>query len=249
MADLTQTIAVKGDQLNAVDLITGPRTFTITKVVQVQNDQQPIRIHLAEWPQPWTPCKTMRRLMCLFWETGDGDVFVGRKLTLWRNPDVMYGGKKDGGIEISHASHITKQFRAVLPYGRNVRREFVVDPITERNHVAEWRQKMSDCTTPDQLKQIGQQLGKAGLSDADLKVLRDYYGVRNRELTTTPKPDATDLNAANGPVQAMRHTISNIRDDNDRANCLESIRDLFESGSIDQSTCDELAAEANNKRS
>lgn len=62
------------------------------------------------------------------------------------------------------------------------------------------------------------------------------------------KPDATDLNDQNSPVQAMRHTISNIRDDNDRANCLESIRDLFESGSIDQATCDELVAEANKKR-
>lgn len=68
------------------------------------------------------------------------------------------------------------------------------------------------------------------------------------EQAETQKPDATDLNAANDPVLAMRHTISNIRDDNDRANCLESIRDLFESGSIDQVTCDELVAEANKKR-
>lgn len=68
------------------------------------------------------------------------------------------------------------------------------------------------------------------------------------EQAETTKPDATDLNAANDPVQAIRHTISNIRDDNDRANCLESIRDLFESGSIDQVTCDELVAEANKKR-
>lgn len=68
------------------------------------------------------------------------------------------------------------------------------------------------------------------------------------EQAETTKPDATDLNAANEPVQAIQRMISNIRDDNDRANCLESIRDLFESGSIDQVTCDELVAEANKKR-
>jgi hypothetical protein len=206
MADLTQTIAVKGDQLNAVDLITGPRTFTITKVVQVKDEKQPILIYLAEWPEPWKPCKTMRRLLCLIW-TGDGDLYVGRKVTLWRNPDVLWSGKKDGGIEFSHASHITKQFKEILPYGRGVRREFIIDPLTERDHVSEWRQKMSDCTTPDQLKQIGQQLGKAGLSDADLKVLRDYYGVRNRELTTTTKPDATDLNEQNSVYSSIHQRI------------------------------------------
>lgn len=75
----------------------------------------------------------------------------------------------------------------------------------------------------------------------------DCIRVREKR-TTTPKPDATDLNAANEPVQAIQRMISNIRDDNDRANCLESIRDLFESGTIDQAACDELVAEANKKR-
>ena len=54
---MTQSIAPKSDQLNAEDLLTGPRTFTITEVVE-GNAEQPVNVHLAEMPgRPWRPSK------------------------------------------------------------------------------------------------------------------------------------------------------------------------------------------------
>jgi hypothetical protein len=61
--DLTESIVPKSDQLNAEDLLTGPRTFTITEV-RKGSLEQPVDIHLAEFPgRPFRPSKTVRRIL------------------------------------------------------------------------------------------------------------------------------------------------------------------------------------------
>ena len=52
--DISDTLAPNSDQLDAVDLIGGPRTFTITKVSK-GNAEQPVNVHLAEFPRVWRP--------------------------------------------------------------------------------------------------------------------------------------------------------------------------------------------------
>ena len=242
--DVSDTIVAKSDQLNADDLVSGEITVRITGVNRCEKDQ-PIAISITGGHMPFKPCKTVRRILVAAWGANAAN-WIGQSMVLYRDHNVKWGGENVGGIRVRAMTGIKTPLVLALAESRKSKAKITIHPL--KDAVVEWRQKMSDCTTVDELKHIGQQLGKAGLADADLKVLRDYYGVRNRELMTTPHPDATDLNAANDPVLAMRHTISNIRDDNDRANCLESIRDLFESGSIDQVTCDELVAEANKKR-
>ena len=39
MTDITDTLAPTSDQLDAVDLLTGPRTFTVERVVVNKSDQ------------------------------------------------------------------------------------------------------------------------------------------------------------------------------------------------------------------
>jgi succinate dehydrogenase / fumarate reductase, membrane anchor subunit len=46
--DISETIAPASDQLDAVDLLSGPRTFTIESVSK-GNAEQPVQIHLAEF--------------------------------------------------------------------------------------------------------------------------------------------------------------------------------------------------------
>ena len=48
--NLTDSIAPKSDQLDAVDLLSGPRTFTIERV-STHNAEQPFNFHLAEFPR------------------------------------------------------------------------------------------------------------------------------------------------------------------------------------------------------
>ena len=45
MTDISGTIAPKSDQMNADDLIAGPRTITVTKVLLCGEPDQPVAIH------------------------------------------------------------------------------------------------------------------------------------------------------------------------------------------------------------
>jgi hypothetical protein len=60
--DISDTLAPTSDQLDAVDLLGGPRTFTVAKVTK-GNPEQPVQIHLAEFPRVWRPGKSMRRVL------------------------------------------------------------------------------------------------------------------------------------------------------------------------------------------
>jgi hypothetical protein len=128
--DLTKTITPKSDQLNSDDLMTGPVTVTITEV-RDGNAEQPVSIHLAEFPgRPYKPSKSMRRVLVQGWGS-DGDTYAGRRLTLFRNPEIKFGGDQVGGIEISHMSHIPKRFSVSLMVTRGKRKPFNVQPLPD----------------------------------------------------------------------------------------------------------------------
>jgi hypothetical protein len=94
---MTDTIIPRSDQLNAEDLLTGPRTFTITEV-RKGSVEQPVDIHLAEFPgRPFKPSKTVRRILVSAWGP-DAATYAGRRMTLYRDPAVRFGGMDVGGI-------------------------------------------------------------------------------------------------------------------------------------------------------
>ena len=66
--DITETLAPTSDQLDAVDLLGGPRTFTIAGV-KAGNEEQPVQVTLAEFPRVWRPGKSMRRVLAAAWGT------------------------------------------------------------------------------------------------------------------------------------------------------------------------------------
>jgi hypothetical protein len=128
--DLTQSIAPRSDQLNSDDLVTGPVTVTITEV-RAGNAEQPVEVHLAEFPgRPYKPSKSMRRVMVQAWGA-EASEYTGRRLTLFRNPEITFGREKVGGIEISHMSNLPKRLTVSLMVTRGKRKPFSVDPLTE----------------------------------------------------------------------------------------------------------------------
>lgn len=128
--DLSDTIAANSDQLNADDLMAGPKTFTITDVSK-GTDEQKVFIHLAELPgKTYRPSKTMRRLLVAAWG-GKGSTYVGRRVTLYRDPAVLFGGKSVGGIKISHASHLERPITAMLNETRGKKVPYTVDPLPD----------------------------------------------------------------------------------------------------------------------
>ena len=127
--DLIDSIAPKSDQLNAEDLLSGPRTFTIREVRKGSSPEQPVNIELVEFPgRPFRPSKTVRRLLVAGWGS-ESDAYAGRRLTLYRDPTVRFGGDEVGGIRVSHMSHLTRPLKLALTVTRGKRAPHVVEPL------------------------------------------------------------------------------------------------------------------------
>jgi hypothetical protein len=128
--DMGQFIAPKSDQLNADDLISGPRMITITRVTGNEgNAEQPVNVFYdGDNGKPYRPCKSMRRVMVAVWGR-DAANYVGRSLAIYRDPDVQFGGMKVGGIRISHMSHIEERQTMALTAAKARRAPYTVEPL------------------------------------------------------------------------------------------------------------------------
>lgn len=134
--DLTETIVPKSDQLNAEDLLLGPRTFTVAEVKK-GSAEQPVDIHLVEFPgRPFRPSKTVRRILVNAWGP-EASAYVGRRMTLYRDPAVKFGGMDVGGIRVSHLSHIDRPLSVALTVSRGKRQPYTVQPLPKTDAEAE----------------------------------------------------------------------------------------------------------------
>jgi hypothetical protein len=133
ITDVLGFCAPKSDQLNAEDLLAGPMDVTITKVYPgPKNQGAEVEIALKEC-KPWRPCKTMLRLLAIVWGK-DPRPWIGRRLRLWRDPSVLWSGRAEGGIRVSHMSHIDRVHAPVLTESRGKRRPYEVHPMRLRLH-------------------------------------------------------------------------------------------------------------------
>lgn len=126
--DLSASIIPKSDQINADDLMAGPITATIEDV-RAGSAEQPVDVILKEYPgRAYRPSKSMRRVLVSAWGK-EGANYVGKRLTLVRNPDIAFGGIKLGGVEIAAMSDIDKPLTVALTTTRSKRKNFVVQPM------------------------------------------------------------------------------------------------------------------------
>lgn len=129
MTDLTPFIVPKSDQLNADDLIAGPMTIKITGVKATGTAEQPISIYFeGDNGKPYKPCKSMRRVLVQIWGK-DGNGYAGRSMTLYRDPQVQFGGMAVGGIRISHMTGIDSDVTMALTATRASKKPFTVRPL------------------------------------------------------------------------------------------------------------------------
>lgn len=130
MTDLSTTIVPKSDQMNSDDLISGPRTIRVAKV-SLTGEEQPVAIsYEGDGGKPFKPCKVMRRVLVALWGP-DANNYVGRSMTLYRDPNVKFGGMAVGGIRISHLSHIEREQTMALTETRASRKPFTVKPLKD----------------------------------------------------------------------------------------------------------------------
>lgn len=130
MVDIAATLVSNSTQLDNVDLMGGARDFTIAGATLTGSDDQPLSITLAEYPRPWKPGLTMRRLLSEMWGS-ESDAWAGRRVRLFRDDKVSFGKARTGGTRISHASHIDKRITVTLPISKGKFGEFTVDPLPD----------------------------------------------------------------------------------------------------------------------
>ncbi|WP_370316314.1 hypothetical protein [Sagittula sp.] len=128
--DITSTMVGKTDQLNAYDLLSGPRTIRIRDVKKDErNPQQPLLIYFdGDNNKPWKPALTVRRVFGLVWGI-DASKWIGLHCTIWCDPKVRFGGDEVGGIRPTHMEGLTQERTLNLATARNARGKFVVKPL------------------------------------------------------------------------------------------------------------------------
>ena len=182
--DITDTLAPTSDQLDAVDLLGGPRTFTVASV-SAGSAEQPVQVHLAEFDRPWRPGKSMRRVLAAAWGT-DASRWVGRRVTLYCDPAVTFGKDKVGGTRISHLSHIDKRLSVPLLVTRGKSAIFTVDPLPDapapRTVPDPTPEQIAALDDIDALRELYQQAQSADTKAAIL--------ARVQEIKGDPGPDA-----------------------------------------------------------
>ncbi|MFP5510786.1 MAG: hypothetical protein ACLGIP_16765 [Alphaproteobacteria bacterium] len=132
MSDMSQVIIPKSDQISADDLIGGDMTIKITGVTVSPGQEQPVSMRFEGNSRVFRPCKSMARVMVAVWGA-DSSAYVGRKLQLYRDPTVKWGGMEVGGIRIRAMSHMPndRPMTMALTATKGQRKPYTVQPIIE----------------------------------------------------------------------------------------------------------------------
>lgn len=126
--NLSNTIIPKSDQLNADDLLAGPRTIRIAAVESGSSEQPVVIRYDGDNGRPYKPGKSMRRVLIALWGA-DGNAYIGRRLALYCDKSITFGSEPTGGIRISHASDIAEAVEVLLTVKRGKRKPYRVEPL------------------------------------------------------------------------------------------------------------------------
>lgn len=150
MNDMSAVIIPKSDQMNADDLIAGPKTIRVSGVDIRAGTEQPVAIHYdGDGGKPYKPCKSMCRILVTAWGP-DAKRYVGRSMTLYRDPSVKWGGMEVGGIRISHMTDLEKTMVLALTATKGSRKPYTVRPLDN----AAPAQQQPQAPTEERVQQI-----------------------------------------------------------------------------------------------
>ncbi len=131
--NIREFVKIKSDRLNYEDFIMGPKEFTIARLGKKVDQGTPRLLIFFEGYEstPYWPSLGMRK--CLSNPDGWGEApfseWIGRRMTLFGEPTVVYAGKEMGGIQISHISHIKSEYTTKITLRRGLRIDFTIEPL------------------------------------------------------------------------------------------------------------------------
>lgn len=199
--DILKAIAPKSDQLNADDLLTGPRTIRLTGVTENGGDQ-PISIHFdGDNGRPWKPSKTALRCFAAVW-SDDPDKWPGLHCTIYNDENVKWGGVAVGGIRVSHMEGLTKPRELKLTVTRGKKAGTVIQPliIEKESKADKFRARLFE-VAEDAEKSVSEAWGKvpaemkAELGEALLEQLLAVEAAAAEHRANDPDAAVNALNA------------------------------------------------------
>lgn len=184
--DITEALAPTSDQLDAIELVS-PRTFTIDTGSRLgkRDGKTVAEIRLVGFDRVWRPSKGMLDVLAACWGT-DAKQWVGKRVTVYNDPEVMFGRDKVGGIRISHLSDIdSERSVSIRASGAGRRQTWKVQPLTGENAA----HPPTGLATQRQKSALGAHVKRLGLDkDAYLKHATECAGriiAATDELTET----------------------------------------------------------------
>lgn len=210
MTTLSEALAPRSDQLNADDLLSGPRVFKLTggRVSSEGREKKLVLSYEGDNGKPWKPCKTMGRAMVMVWaltDEGFAQQIAGKQVRLYRDPEVRFGDQGEvGGIRISHMSHIDKPVSIKLTVSQGKKSIFTFHPLptaAAKPIDLEAAQKWADdhlgfvagSMTTERLAEV-QELGNAAMAKLAGTELHGKvtaaYAARLADITADFDPDA-----------------------------------------------------------
>jgi hypothetical protein len=215
MNDMSLVIIPKSDQISADDLIAGPKTITITEVDIRPGTEQPVSIRFeGDDGRPWKPCTSMSRVLVSAWGP-DAKNYVGRSVTLYRDPKVKWGGMEVGGIRVSNMSHIERDLVISLTATKGKRAPYMVKPLqvqkpkpvenvqpqpaaepkrrTWADVLPEIQLELNDCTSIDAVKDIaGRPMIQSALSKPESATAQRLNAMIKEALDRFSEPVTDD---------------------------------------------------------
>lgn len=162
--DISKSTEPKSDQQNFEDYRFGPKTVTVAGVKK-GNVEQPVHIELVEFPgRPYKPSKSMRRVLVAAWGP-EASTYTGRRITLYGDPTIKFGGQAVGGIRIAALSHIDQPLQIALSVSRAKREPFTVQPIRDEGALKPHLQALTAATSIEELQAAWEAAGKAGVTN------------------------------------------------------------------------------------
>lgn len=190
---IAHTLVTKSDQLNADDIVGGPITVQITGVTLIDSKEQPVIIALGGGHRPWKPCLTMRKLLAFAW----GERFtpwIGRWVTLYRDPTATWANVEVGGIRVQAMSDIPKPFTVALNEKKGKKKPITVAVLTPpketQGHqrapytLATWKQALT--AAGHDPEKVVAWLGTLGANASEF-VQREYVAVLSDLALTGPR--------------------------------------------------------------
>jgi hypothetical protein len=134
--NIREFVTIKSDRLNYENFIMGAKEFTISKLAK-KTDQGKARLLIYFEGHEATPYwPSLGMIKCLSSPEGWGDApfadWIGRRMTLFGEPTVVYAGKEIGGIQISHISHIKGEYSTKITLRRGMRIDFTIEPLATK---------------------------------------------------------------------------------------------------------------------